>query len=67
MCRSPAWGSPAWGSPPIPGEILPNQVKDGGKDHIDKWFSHLTLSSFAVLSLFSSDELSLWPYSRLEC
>jgi hypothetical protein len=29
----------------IPGEVSPGQVKDGGKDHIGKWFGHLTLFS----------------------
>jgi hypothetical protein len=45
MCRSLAWRSPVEGSPPILGEVSPDQVKDGGKDHICKWFSHLTLFS----------------------
>jgi hypothetical protein len=56
-----------WRSPPIPGELSPDQVKDRGENCIGKWFSHLTLFFFAVLASVLSDELSLWPYSRLEC
>jgi hypothetical protein len=53
-CRSPAGRSP-----PIPGEISPDQVKDGGKDRIGKWFYHLTLSLRCSCLYFLSDELSV--------
>jgi hypothetical protein len=37
-------------SPLVPGEISPDQVKDGGENGISKSFSHLTLLFFTVLS-----------------
>jgi hypothetical protein len=39
-------------------EVLPDQVKNGSKNHIGKWFTHLTLrSSLFHASDFFSDKL----------
>jgi hypothetical protein len=51
---APTCMSLAWRSPPIPGVISLDEVKDGGKDRIGKWFKHLAPFFFAVLaSVFS--------------
>jgi hypothetical protein len=55
--QEPGVKEPTGRSPPFFGEVSPDQVKNGGQNHIGKWFGHLTLVLFAAscLSFFSNE------------
>jgi hypothetical protein len=53
-CRSPMWRSLVRRSPPVSYKVSLDQVRNGGKDHISKWFDRLTLILFTVLTSVSS-------------